>query len=379
MRTIPILDQRDYLPSLPGSDDADRLVDQPTDSFDRPLQVLCISVTDRSNLKPIDGYSQTTLAPDGLPLPRSSLLSFEEITHLAQQFVTQGVKKIRLTGGEPLVRRNIETLVAQLAALRTPDGAQVEIALTTNGSLLSHRAQSLKEAGLQQVTVKLDGLDEEVVRRLNHTDVSVAEVLAGLTVAHDAGFDNLTINMVIKRGVNEQEILPMARYFQGTGTTLRLIESSNVDASDKWCVDEVLSSADVVSRIHQVMPLVALAPDHASATPEMWGYAGADGQHDPRLGEIGVISSVSNPFCGICNRARLSAQGRLTLCSFATDSHDLASLIRQSGGVTDRQLQHQIAKIWRSRSDCPSEKRTNALVTERAHLALVGKASTLAV
>jgi len=375
VRTIPIIDQRDFIPSLPNSDASAGLEGQLTDSFDRPLQELRICVTDRSHLKPIDGNTGAALATQGFDLPRSSLLSFEEITRLARQFVTQGVKKIRLTGGEPLLRKQLETLVAQLAALQTPEGAPVEIALTTNGLLLSHRAQSLKDAGLQRITVKLDGLDDGVIQGMTHADFQVAEVLAGVQAARHAGFANLKVSMVVKRGTNEQEILPMARYFQGTGTTLCFIESTNVDASNSWCIDEVLSSAEVVSRIHQVMPLVALAPDRAGATTEMWGYVGADGQHDPQLGAIGVISGVSNPFCGVCNRALLSTQGQLLLCAFASDGHDLRSLIRRPGGVSDLQLKNQIANIWSSRADCSSEQRTNALLTARVNAAWVRETS----
>lgn len=377
VRTIPIIDQRDFISSLPGSDATAGRAGQLSDSFDRPLLELQISVTDRINLISVGGVVKSALGTDCCHQPRAALLSFEEITHLARQFVAQGVKKIRLTGGEPLLRKQLETLVAQLAALLTPQGTPVEIALTTNGLLLSRQAQTLKDAGLQRVTVTLDGLDDGVIQRMNVADIHVSEVLAGLEAARHAGFANLKVNMVVKRGTNELEILPMARYFQGTGITLLFIESTNLDASNGWRTDEVLSSADVLGRIHQAMPLVALTPESAGATAEMWGYVGVDGQHDPQLGAIGVVSGVSNPFCGVCNQAQLSTEGRLLLCRFASDGHDLRSLIRRPGGVTDLQLQNQIANIWCSRADCSSEQRTNALLSARVNAAWVRESSDI--
>lgn len=291
-------------------------------------------------------------------LPQASLLSFEEITRLARQFVALGVKKIRLTGGEPLLRKNIESLIEQLAKLRTPDGLPLDLTLTTNGSLLARKAQSLKDAGLQRVTVSLDGLDDAVFRRMNDVDFPVADVLAGLKAAQEVGLANIKVNMVVKRGTNDQEILPMARYFLGSGITLRFIEYMDVGATNGWRMDEVLPSAEVVRRVDKSFRLVPLTPSSNGETAERWGYVGADGQHDPALGEIGVISSVTQAFCGECNRARLSTEGKLYMCLFASQGHDLRSLLRISEESTDDQIQRIIGNLWRARSDRYSEMRT---------------------
>lgn len=369
MRTIPIIDQRYLKPEAGISIEATSPTEALLDGFDRPLKDLRISVTDRCNFRCTYCMPKEVFNSSYAYLPQASLLSFEEITRLARQFVALGVEKIRLTGGEPLLRKHLDVLVKQLAALRTPAGEPPEITLTTNGSLLARQARSLKEAGLNRITVSLDGLDDQLFKRINDVDFPVSEVLAGLEAARSVGFSNTKVNMVIKRGSNEQEILPMARHFQGSGITLRLIEYMDVGASNGWCIDEVLPSAEIVQRIHAVMPLVALAPSVAGETAERWGYVGADGQYDSKLGEIGVISSVTNPFCGECSRARLSTEGRLFLCLFAADGHDLRSLVRTPGNFTDGQLQKHLATIWRARTDRYSEMRTTDLFTARANTA----------
>jgi len=282
-------------------------------------------------------------------LPHSALLTFEEITRVARQFVAHGVHKIRLTGGEPLLRKNIEVLIEQLAALRTPEGDPLDLTLTTNGSLLARKAKALKAAGLQRVTVSLDGLDDTVFRQMNDVDFPVAEVLKGIAAAREAGLGPIKVNMVVKRGTNEHEILPMARHFQGTGIVLRFIEYMDVGATNGWRMDEVMPSADVVKLIHAQLPLVQLEPSAPGETAERWGYA--DGS-----GEIGAISSVTQAFCGDCNRARLSTEGQLYLCLFATQGHDLRSLVR--GGASDEQLASAIAQIWHGRSDRYSQLRS---------------------
>jgi len=279
-------------------------------------------------------------------------------------FVAHGVQKIRLTGGEPLLRKNLEQLVAQLAALRTPEGLPLDLTLTTNGSLLARKAQALKDAGLKRVTVSLDGLDDAVFRRMNDVDFPVADVLEGIAAARAAGLGPIKINMVVKRGTNEQEILPMARYFKGSGMVLRFIEYMDVGATNGWRMNEVMPSKEVVQLIQSELPLVQLEPSNLGETAERWGYANAQGQHDKAAGEIGVISSVTQAFCGDCNRARLSTEGQLYLCLFAAKGYDLRSLIR--GQATDADLASAIGHIWQGRSDNYSEQRSSMPLDEGA-------------
>jgi cyclic pyranopterin phosphate synthase len=263
--------------------------------------------------------------------------------------VAHGVHKIRLTGGEPLLRKNIEVLIEQLSQLRTVEGEPVELALTTNGSLLARKAAALKQAGLRRVTVSLDGLDDAVFRRMNDVDFPVAEVLQGIEAANAVGLGPIKVNMVVKRGTNEHEIVPMARHFRGTGVVLRYIEYMDVGATNGWRLDEVLPSAQVVQRLHEIFPLRALEPSAPGETAERWAYE--DG-----AGEIGVISSVTQAFCGSCNRARLSTEGRLYLCLFAEQGHDLRALLR--GGASDDQLASAIGHIWQGRTDRYSQLRS---------------------
>jgi cyclic pyranopterin phosphate synthase len=259
------------------------------------------------------------------------------------------VQKIRLTGGEPLLRKNLELLIAQLAALRTTEGAALDITLTTNGSLLARKAQALKDAGLQRVTVSLDGLDDAVFKQMNDVDFPVADVLAGIEAAQSVGLGPIKVNMVVKRGTNDHEIVPMARHFQGTGVVLRFIEYMDVGATNGWRMDEVLPSARVIERLHAELPVVALEASAPGETAQRWGYANAQGEYDPQLGEVGVISSVTQAFCADCNRARLSTEGQLYLCLFASRGHDLRSVVRGSSGDAD--LARAISHIWQGRSD----------------------------
>jgi cyclic pyranopterin phosphate synthase len=269
--------------------------------------------------------------------------------------VAHGVQKIRLTGGEPLLRKNIESLIEQLSELRTVEGQPLDLTLTTNGSLLARKAASLKAAGLQRVTVSLDGLDDAVFRSMNDVDFPVADVLAGIEAAQAAGLGSIKINMVVKRGTNEHEILPMVRRFKGTGIVLRFIEYMDVGATNGWRMNEVLPSAEVVQLIQAEMPLLALEPSNFGETAQRWGFADANGQHEKKSGEIGVISSVTQAFCGDCNRARLSTEGKLYLCLFASQGYDLRSLIR--GDSADEQLTSVIGHIWKNRADRYSELR----------------------
>ena len=349
-RVIPLVDQRHPSLPLPSTAQGQDLSTLPLDGLHRPLTDLRISVTDRCNFRCSYCMPKEVFDKDYAYLPHSHLLSFEEITRTASVFVGRGVRKIRLTGGEPLLRKNIELLIEQLAALRTPDGQPLDLTLTTNGSLLARKAQSLKDAGLQRITVSLDGLDDAVFRQMNDVDFPVDDVLAGIEAARAVGLGPIKVNMVVKRGTNEHEILPMARHFRGTGIVLRFIEYMDVGATNGWCMDEVMPSAEVIRLLQTELPLVQLTPSAPGETAERWGYANAQGEHDPALGEVGVISSVTQAFCGDCNRARLSTEGRLYLCLFASQGYDLRQLLRDPS-QTDTTLAATVDAIWRGRTD----------------------------
>ena len=360
-RVIPLYDQRlaAFKAEIPAHKiTADGLL---ADALGRPLRDLRISVTDRCNFRCAYCMPKEVFDKDYAYLPQNALLSFEEIARTARLFVAHGVRKLRLTGGEPLLRKNIEVLINMLAAIETPDqhagGQPLDITLTTNGSLLKKKAQLLKDAGLKRLTVSLDGLDDAVFRRMNDVDFPVSDVLEGIEAAQAVGFKSIKVNMVVQRGTNDQEILPMARHFRGSGVTLRFIEYMDVGATNGWRMDEVLPSKEVMQRIHTELPLVQLDPSAPGETAERWGYADADGRFDPALGEIGLISSVTQAFCGDCNRARLSTDGKLYLCLFATQGHDLRSLIR--GGASDEDIQSAIGQIWQRRDDRYSQLRSN--------------------
>ncbi|HRN76782.1 GTP 3',8-cyclase MoaA [Ottowia sp.] len=323
----------------------------------RPLRDLRISITDRCNFRCTYCMPKEVFGSSYQYLPHAELLSFEEITRLARLFAALGVHKLRLTGGEPLLRKNVEQLIEQLAGVRTLEGEPLDITLTTNGALLARKAKALKAAGLSRVTVSLDGLDDEVFQRMNDVGFPVGEVLAGIEAARAAGLAPIKVNMVVKRGTNEHEILPMARHFRGTGIALRFIEFMDVGATNRWRMEQVLPSSEVLKLLQAEFPLVPLAHTAAGETAERWGYAGADGAHDPQLGEIGLISSVTRAFCGDCNRARLSTEGQVYLCLFAGQGYDLRALLR--GGASDEQITGAIAAIWAGRSDRYSELRAS--------------------
>jgi len=321
------------------------------------LRDLRISVTDRCNFRCAYCMPKSAFGRDHRFLPQSDLLSFEEILRLARQFVSLGVRKIRLTGGEPLLRKNLEQLIEGLASIRTPEGNELDLTLTTNGSLLSRKAQSLKDAGLKRLTVSLDALDDAVFRRMNDVDYPVQKVLEGIAAAQSAGLANIKVNMVVKKGTNDREILPMARHFMGSGISLRFIEYMDVGTTNQWQMNEVLPGAEIVRLIHAEHPLVRLAPTAPGETCERWGYADPDGRHDPTRGEIGVICSVTQAFCGDCNRVRLSTEGRLYPCLFGAEALDLRRLIRSEAPVSDAQVSSAIAAVWRHRTDRYSETR----------------------
>jgi cyclic pyranopterin phosphate synthase len=284
-------------------------------------------------------------------LPQSSLLSFEEIFRLAKLFVAHGTEKLRLTGGEPLLRKNVEDLILRLASLRTPQGEPVELTLTTNASLLVRKAEALAKAGLNRISVSLDALDDQTFRRMNDVEFPVADVMAGIEAADRAGLRPLKINMVVRRGVNDHDILPMAAHFRGSGHILRFIEYMDVGSSNGWHLDEVVTSAEIIERIGSIYPLETIDPNYVGEVAQRWRYR--DGS-----GEIGVISSVSQPFCGDCSRARLSTEGRLYTCLFANTGHDLRALLRN--GYSDAEIASAIGLIWRQRADRYSEIRSQA-------------------
>jgi cyclic pyranopterin phosphate synthase len=348
-RFIPVADLR-YLQSVPHIPStltpATGLL---SDQLGRPLRDLRISVTDRCNFRCVYCMPKEVFDKDYQFLPQSSLLSFEEITRVAKIFVAHGVEKIRLTGGEPLLRKHIEKLVEMLAGLTTHAGKPLDLTMTTNGSLLTKKAQSLKDAGLQRVTVSLDSLDDATFKRMNDVDFPVSDVLDGIEAAHRVGLGPVKVNMVVKRGVNDQEIIPMARYFNGSQVILRFIEYMDVGASNGWKMDEVIPSAEVVRRISDQMPLEEVEPNYTGETAERWRYV--DGS-----GEIGVISSVTQAFCSDCNRARLSTEGKLFTCLFATGGHDLRALLR--AGHSDDEMIAAVAHLWSLRDDRYSELRT---------------------
>ena len=357
-RVIPIVDQRTPalapivpLGLLPPSGHL-------ADSLARPLRDLRISVTDRCNFRCGYCMPKTVFDAQYRYLPQADLLRFEEITRLARLFLQHGVQKIRLTGGEPLLRKGLEHLIAQLAQLRTVQGRAPDLTLTTNGALLARKARALRAAGLQRVTVSLDSLDDATFRRMNDVDFPVAQVLDGIAAAQAAGLQRIKVNMVVQRGTNDHQIVPMARHFRGTGIALRFIEYMDVGSSNGWRMEQVLPSAEVLARLQAELALVPLPAEAEGETAQRWGWADAHGRHDPALGEIGLISSVTQAFCGSCNRARLSTQGRLYLCLFATQGWDLRQLLRSQ--ASDADIAHALAAIWHTRTDRYSQLRAAA-------------------
>jgi cyclic pyranopterin phosphate synthase len=313
------------------------------DTLGRPLRDLRVSVTDRCNFRCVYCMPKEVFGRDYRFLERRELLTFEEITRLARAFVVCGVEKIRITGGEPLVRRDLERLVAALAAI-----GSLDLTLTTNGSLLPQKARLLREAGLQRVTVSLDSLDDRVFASMNDVDFPVRRVLEGIDAAADAGLA-VKVNMVVKRGVNEQDVLPMAREFRERGHILRFIEYMDVGSSNGWRLDDVVPAAEILGTVDAELPLEPVEPNYRGEVAKRWRYR--DGG-----GEIGVIASVTQPFCGDCTRTRLSAEGRLYTCLFGLRGHDLRALVR--GEESDDELAEALGRIWAARTDRYSEIRS---------------------
>ena len=332
----------------------------PQDLLGRPLRDLRISVTDRCNFRCTYCMPREVFGRGYRFLERSELLTFEEIERLATVFTALGVRKVRLTGGEPLVRRELPRLVGMLAPLAGIE----DLCLTTNGSLLAHNAAALRAAGLRRVTVSLDSLDDHVFARMNDVGFPVARVLEGIAAAAEAGLGPIKINMVVRRGVNEASIVPMARFMRERGHVLRFIEYMDVGESNAWRADEVVSGAEILATLDAVMPLEALPPSYAGEVAARWRYR--DG-----AGEVGVISSVSSPFCGDCTRARLTADGVLYTCLFATRGTDLRKPLRD--GSDDAALHALVAAVWRGREDRYSEIRSLPMAAgERVEMSRIG-------
>jgi GTP 3',8-cyclase len=321
------------------------------DTLGRPLHDLRISVTDRCNFRCTYCMPKEIFGPDFAFLPRDQVLTFEEIERVSRAFVELGVEKLRITGGEPLVRRDLTVLIGMLAALRRPDGQPLDLTLTTNGSGLRRLAGPLRDAGLQRVTVSLDSLDDAVFAEMNGVEFPVAKVLDGIAAAAEAGLAPIKINMVVRRGINEASIVPMARWARDAGHILRFIEYMDVGTTNGWRLDDVVPAADVVTAIDAVMPLEPLPPRYRGEVATRWRYR--DGS-----GEVGLIASVSAPFCGDCTRARISAEGKLYTCLFSADGHDLRAVLRSE--ASDTELRDVIGGIWRVRDDRYSELRTAA-------------------
>jgi len=330
-----------------------------TDTFNRPLRDLRISVTDRCNFRCVYCMPKEVFGPDYQFLHRDQILTFEEITRLARIFVDHGVRKVRLTGGEPLVRRDLPVLVSMLAQI--PD---LDLTLTTNGALLPRHARSLKDAGLKRVTVSLDSLDDATFKVMNDVDFPVEKVLEGMDAAAEVGLGPIKVNMVVKRSLNQDSILPMARYFRDKGYILRFIEYMDVGHSNGWRMDEVVPAAEIIKMINAEMPVEPLDPNYHGEVAERWRYK--DGS-----GEFGVIASVTQAFCNTCSRARLTAEGKLFTCLFGIKGHDLRDLLRS--GATDEEISQMISRVWSKRTDRYSELRSeNTIALPKVEMSHIG-------
>jgi cyclic pyranopterin phosphate synthase len=323
----------------------------PTDTLGRPLRDLRISVTDRCNFRCTYCMPKELFGRDYQFLPHDQILSFEEIERVARAFVSLGVEKLRITGGEPLVRRNLPELIGMLSAIRRPDGEALDLTLTTNGSALRAHARALADAGLRRVTVSLDSLDDAVFGAMNGIDFPVARVLDGIDAALDAGLTPVKVNMVVRRGLNEGSVLPMAAWAREIGVTLRFIEYMDVGHSNGWRLDDVVPAAELAALVGDRWPIEPVEASYRGEVAGRWRYL--DGR-----GEIGIISSVTEPFCSDCTRARLSAEGQLYTCLFAVKGHDVRAQVR--GDDSDEALRTFLAGVWRVRADRYSELRSEA-------------------
>ncbi len=318
------------------------------DRLGRPLETLRVSITDRCNFRCVYCMPKEVFGREYAFLERRELLTFEELARVVGLFAGLGVRTVRLTGGEPLVRRHVENLVELLAAIETQNGDRLELALTTNGSLLTQKAEALAAAGLSRVTVSLDSLDDAAFRAMNDVDFPVQRVLDGIDAAAAAGLP-VKVNAVVKRGANDEGVVALAEHFRGSGHVLRFIEYMDVGSTNGWQLEDVVSAEEIVRRISEQWPLEPVAPERADSTARRWRYL--DG-----AGEVGVIASVTQPFCGGCSRARLSAEGRLYTCLFAARGHDLRAPLRL--GASDEEIAERLRGIWSRRTDRYSELRT---------------------
>ncbi len=354
-KVIPIrIDEgKGLTPSIGGTLNAPHRHTQ--DARSRTLRDLRISVTDRCNFRCTYCMPKEVFDQNYPYLAHEELLSFEEITRLTTIFSALGVEKIRLTGGEPLLRKNLEVLIEMLAAVRTPDGNPLDLTLTTNGSILRKKAAALKAAGLQRLTVSLDGLNDEIFKKMNDVDFPVADVLDGITAAQEVGFQNIKVNMVVKKGTNDHEIVSMAKHFKGSGIILRFIEFMDVGSSNGWNMAEVLPSKEVIASINAVFPIKPVESNYIGEVAQRWRYE--DGS-----GEIGVISSVTQTFCHECTRARISTDGQMYLCLFANEGFDFKTLLRS--GKSDLEIANAIMNTWSARDDHYSEIRGSAIANQ---------------
>lgn len=318
------------------------------DRLGRPLKDLRISVTDRCNFRCVYCMPKQVFGKDFRFIPHSDMLSFEEIARIARLFVAQGVEKIRLTGGEPLMRKNVERLIGQLSRLETPEGKPVDLTLTTNGSMLAKKAQTLYDAGLKRITVSLDALDDTVFRKMNDVDFSVKDVLHGIDTALAVGFEPVKVNTVVKKGLNESQVLPIARHFKNSPVIVRFIEYMDVGSSNDWEQKEIIPSEELAQLIDAEMPIEPIDRNYAGETAERWRYR--DGS-----GEIGFIASVTKAFCQDCSRIRLSTEGKLYKCLFATEGYDIRFMIRD--GWSDNEISTALAQHWQNRDNRYSELR----------------------
>jgi len=325
-----------------------------TDTLGRAMRDLRISVTDRCNFRCTYCMPKEIFGRDYEFLPHDQVLTFEEITRLARVFVELGVEKLRITGGEPLVRRNLPDLIAMLAGIRRPDGTAVDLTLTTNGSALRALARPLADAGLQRVTVSLDSLDDAVFGAMNGIDFPVAKVLDGIAAAGEAGLDPIKVNMVVRRGINESSVVPMAAWARDAHVVLRFIEYMDVGHSNGWRLDEVVPTQELLDIVGNVWPVEPADPGYRGEVADRWRYV--DG-----AGEFGVISSVTQPFCRDCTRARVSAEGKVYTCLFAVAGHDARDVLRS--GATDESLRAFVEELWTRRGDRYSELRSAATTT----------------
>ena len=359
LRVASAVDAREAFVRAAAQDTARAAEAFPVDTRHRLLHDLRISVTDRCNFRCVYCMPKDVYGRDFPFLPHTALLTFEEIARVAGIFVELGVRKIRLTGGEPLLRRNLERLIAMLAAI-----GDVDITLTTNGALLARKARTLRDAGLNRVTVSLDALDDPTFRAMNDVDFPVARVLEGIDAAAAAGLAPIKINAVIKRGLNEHAIVPLARHFRDSPHIVRFIEYMDVGHTNGWRMDHVVPAAEIVERIDRELPLEPIDANYAGEVAQRWRYR--DGRN-----ELGVIASVTKAFCRDCTRARLSTDGKLYTCLFADNGYDLRTLLRDA--YTDTQIANAIAAIWRARNDRYSEIRTaNTPRESRIEMSYIG-------